>query len=551
MNMERLYTVILKEQKLQGGLAVDSKKYAEAIQFAAMAHEGNYRKGTKVPYIAHVVETGLIAMSLTDDEDTVVAAILHDIVEDTSYELIDIEKRFGSKVAELVSYESEDKMHDISPESSWKTRKEAFLDNLQKAPLEAKVICLSDKLSNIRMSVKMHSEKGDDMWLAFNQKDKKEQEWYYRSIYAKLPELKDTDAFKEYVQCCDDVFGKQCFEDLTCRYYQDSNKVMYESFISDRSRVNGLIDFVTDELKNISHFFVDQQMARDLVEPYVFLSDEIFENSFGKLSDLEVIDALEKYSKTMKRTDMQDYFLKIIQAIIQILEIDIKENEEHRELEQSWLKLIPTMAEMERITALEGTEEDKEILSDIIEILSMRKVEKELRLGEYLPDRHQIIIYYAAIEQKINQVVKPKMDFYAKLSSVLAHEYFHAMHYAMAPKHVLWNNSSYKSVKGYQKREIREALADFYSVLWCYDQAKQENELIFMNVAIERFESWRKHLYSAWPYSKAIYLMKDDTKKLLPISLDDKAIRNGYNSLLPVLETSIRDIERSYELLRW
>jgi myo-inositol-1(or 4)-monophosphatase len=187
---------------------MDMKKYAEAIEFAAIAHDGAYRKGTKIPYITHVVEAGLIAMSMTQDDTTIIAAILHDIVEDTPYELKDIKDLFGEEVAELVSFESEDKMREIPAADSWKIRKEAFLNHLENASLKAKIVCLADKLSNIRMSVKTYAEKGDDMWLVFNQKDKKEQEWYYRSIYEKCPELKDTDAYQEYLHCCDKVFGK-------------------------------------------------------------------------------------------------------------------------------------------------------------------------------------------------------------------------------------------------------------------------------------------------------------------------------------------------------
>jgi myo-inositol-1(or 4)-monophosphatase len=188
---------------------MDMKRYAEAIEFAAIAHDGAYRKGTKIPYITHVVEAGLIAMTMTDDDNTIIAAILHDVVEDTSYELADIESRFGSEVAELVSYESEDKMRDIPAADSWKMRKEAFLAHLESVPLKAKIICLSDKLSNMRRSAITYLEKGDDMWLDFNQKDKNEQEWYYRSICEKIPELADTDAYKEYVKCCDEVFGRK------------------------------------------------------------------------------------------------------------------------------------------------------------------------------------------------------------------------------------------------------------------------------------------------------------------------------------------------------
>jgi hypothetical protein len=77
---------------------MNSKKLAETIEFAAIAHDGAYRKGTHIPYVTHVIEAGLIALSLTDDEYIVIAAILHDIVEDTSFELTDIEKKFDSKM---------------------------------------------------------------------------------------------------------------------------------------------------------------------------------------------------------------------------------------------------------------------------------------------------------------------------------------------------------------------------------------------------------------------------------------------------------------------
>jgi len=529
---------------------MNSKKYSEAIQFAAVAHEGAYRKGTKIPYITHVVEAGLIAMSLTEDEDTIVAAILHDIVEDTSYELTDIEKQFGSRVAELVSYESEDKMKDIPAEDSWKIRKEEFLNHLSGAPIEAKIICLADKLSNIRMSVKTHAKLGDDMWLVFNQKDKKMQEWYYRSIYEKIPELSDTEAYKEYVTCCDEVFGQQTVSIPTRRYYPGMGQVMYDPLVPDYARMNGLVDFVSDELDDISRFFDDLRIAGNLTLPYVFLSDKVIYRSYGKLSEADLIDALEKYAKTMKKTEMYEYFMELIKTIIQNLEMDISENKDSEKSEASWSEFIPTLIGAERMVELEGSEEDKEVLIGIIDILSMRKVDNVLLLGEYLPDRHQIMIYYNAIEREVNRIVKPDMDFYAKLSSVIAHEYFHAMHHAMVPGHILWNNSSYRGIKGYQKREITEALADFFSVLWCYNEAKDKKGFLFMDVARERFDSWKKYLYSAWPYSKALYLMKNPVDKRIPLDLDDGSIRNGCDALLPVFETSVHDIVRSYELLR-
>ncbi|SDB21117.1 HD domain-containing protein [Eubacterium oxidoreducens] len=186
---------------------MDTKKLAQATTFAIMAHEGDYRKGTKIPYAAHPIETGLITMSLTEDEDVIVAAFLHDVVEDTEYTIADIEKRFGKRVAQLVASESEDKMRHMSASQSWNLRKQATIDHLKEATKEEKIICLADKLSNIRQSVKSYEQKGDAMWEVFNQRDIARQEWYYRSIGDALSEFAETSAYREYIKAVDYVFG--------------------------------------------------------------------------------------------------------------------------------------------------------------------------------------------------------------------------------------------------------------------------------------------------------------------------------------------------------
>lgn len=123
----------------------DRLKMERAYQFAATAHKGQVRKGTKTPYIVHPVETSLIAFEMTDDVSIIIGSVLHDVVEDTDYELSDIEQLFGNDVAMLVSYESEDKRKDLPPEDSWKIRKQEFLHHLESAPVGAKVITLADK----------------------------------------------------------------------------------------------------------------------------------------------------------------------------------------------------------------------------------------------------------------------------------------------------------------------------------------------------------------------------------------------------------------------
>lgn len=87
----------------------------KAIQFAVLAHSGTKRKGKARPYILHPVEVMTIVAGLTEDEEVMSAAVLHDVVEDTDIGPDVIRKEFGERVTQLVMAESENKMWDILP----------------------------------------------------------------------------------------------------------------------------------------------------------------------------------------------------------------------------------------------------------------------------------------------------------------------------------------------------------------------------------------------------------------------------------------------------
>ncbi len=84
-------------------------KLEEAIIYATVMHQGKMRKLGSIPYILHPMEVAQILSTMTDDQDVITAGILHDVVEDTDGTLVEIEKRFGERVAFLVSSESENK----------------------------------------------------------------------------------------------------------------------------------------------------------------------------------------------------------------------------------------------------------------------------------------------------------------------------------------------------------------------------------------------------------------------------------------------------------
>lgn len=176
----------------------------KAITFAVQAHEGQHRKGTTLPYILHPIEVGMIVSRMTDDEEVVVAAILHDTVEDCdqiSVELIRTE--FGDRVAAMVARESEDKS------LSWDERKSATLRSVREESREMKLIALGDKLSNIRCIYGDYLKVGENIWQRFNVKSKEKQGWYYRGLCEALSDLSGVGEYIEFCRLVELVFGER------------------------------------------------------------------------------------------------------------------------------------------------------------------------------------------------------------------------------------------------------------------------------------------------------------------------------------------------------
>lgn len=173
----------------------------KAAVFAARAHEGKLRKGTDIPYIVHPLETAVIVSGMTEDPEVISAALLHDVIEDAGVTYDKLEREFGTRVAKLVQEESEDKS------KSWQERKAATIRHLESAKREVKLICLGDKLSNLRSTAADRLLKGEAVWLKFREPRKEKHEWYYRGVLERLSELENETAYAEYVQLMKLLFG--------------------------------------------------------------------------------------------------------------------------------------------------------------------------------------------------------------------------------------------------------------------------------------------------------------------------------------------------------
>lgn len=124
-----------------------SSLYDKAVLFATKAHEGQERKYTGEPYIRHPVAVAEIIKTVPHTEEMLAAAILHDVVEDTSVELVEITDVFGQEVSDIVYY-----LTDISrPEhGNRKTRKTIDAKHYARGPAEAQTIKVADLIDNTK-----------------------------------------------------------------------------------------------------------------------------------------------------------------------------------------------------------------------------------------------------------------------------------------------------------------------------------------------------------------------------------------------------------------
>lgn len=185
---------------------LDTDLLDRAIIFAVRAHAGTERRGKGFPYIVHPMEAVEIVATMTRDQELLAAAALHDTVEDTDVTVEQLRAAFGDRIAALVAAESDVVCEGVSEGASWHTRKQAAIDRLARAPHDAKMVALGDKLSNMRAIARDYAMQGDALWNLFHVNDPKEHEWHYRGLAQSLSELRDTFAYKEFVQLINQVF---------------------------------------------------------------------------------------------------------------------------------------------------------------------------------------------------------------------------------------------------------------------------------------------------------------------------------------------------------
>jgi (p)ppGpp synthase/HD superfamily hydrolase len=164
-----------------------TERFTRAVDYARQLHTET-RKGTKIPYMAHLLGVASLVMGeaggpIPVTEDMIIAAILHDTVEDHGGKprLHDVEKVFGENVARMVEGLSDTLTEDHNKKEGWEQRKTAYVARLRTEPEDVLLISAADKLYNARAIRDDLKTIGHAVWERFK-RGPKEQLWYFNSL---------------------------------------------------------------------------------------------------------------------------------------------------------------------------------------------------------------------------------------------------------------------------------------------------------------------------------------------------------------------------------
>ncbi|WP_080795206.1 HD domain-containing protein [Corynebacterium pacaense] len=156
-----------------------SPRLGKAVNTASVAHRDHVRKGSGIPYVAHLFAVMYLLSTVTDDEDVLIAGLLHDTLEDVPerYGAERMMEDFGPRVLALVADVTKD---DSLP--TWQERADAYLDHLATdADADAVLISLADKTHNLMSILDDHSLVGERLWDRFTS-TKQQQQWWYGAV---------------------------------------------------------------------------------------------------------------------------------------------------------------------------------------------------------------------------------------------------------------------------------------------------------------------------------------------------------------------------------
>ena len=184
--------------------AVLTARFSEAVRWASHLHADQCRKGTQIPYVAHLFAVASLVLEDGGTEEEAIAGVLHDVIEDCGASSAEIRARFGAPVADIVV-----SCTDVGGErdaTDWRHRKQTYLDHLDDPDLGVGALRVSaaDKLHNARSILSDLHGHGTATWGRFNA-GADEQRWYYSELARILAARHDSVVTRELRRVVDEL----------------------------------------------------------------------------------------------------------------------------------------------------------------------------------------------------------------------------------------------------------------------------------------------------------------------------------------------------------
>ena len=180
-----------------------SERFTQALIYATELHANQVRKGSGVPYIAHLLGVASIALEYGANEDEAIAALLHDAIAALLHDAIEdqggavtrneILSRFGENVTAIIDGCTD---ADTLPKPPWRQRKEAYIAHLATASPSVLLVSAADKLHNARSILQDYRLLGESLWSRF-QGGKDGTLWYYQTLINAFPKIPTTAIIEE------------------------------------------------------------------------------------------------------------------------------------------------------------------------------------------------------------------------------------------------------------------------------------------------------------------------------------------------------------------
>ncbi|MEN9881546.1 MAG: hypothetical protein RLZZ308_729 [Candidatus Parcubacteria bacterium] len=186
----------------------------KAIKYACHLHRNQIRKDEyHTPYVSHLFSVATLLSSVTNDEDVIIAGLMHDSLEDVphyAYEQLVID--FGERVAEIVKHVTEPLDANKSEEEQlpWLERKEAYLAVLREGGVESALVSCADKIHNTESFLEDMNREGEEFMERFTSSIRNKVEFHQKVLEIVKEKVGEDHELVQRLILCTDTFAKCC-----------------------------------------------------------------------------------------------------------------------------------------------------------------------------------------------------------------------------------------------------------------------------------------------------------------------------------------------------